>query len=134
MSQVYLGYLCLPDTTLKNALMKIACSVECSQRTTGSDVFEVENDYITSEDISWSNCIGIKTDGAAVFTGHKKDFQDEVRQIARHVNFIHCIIHREGLASRDLQPQLHTVLEETVKVVNSVKARPLNSRLFALFC
>jgi hypothetical protein len=68
-----------------------------------------------------------------VFTGHKTGFQAEVRLLAPHVNFIRCIIHREALASRGLQPQLH-VLQEVVKVVNFVKACPLNSRLFAVFC
>jgi hypothetical protein len=73
-------------------------------------------------------------DGAAALTGHKKGFQAEVRQVAPHVNFIHCIIHREALESPDLQPHSHTVLQEAVKVVNSMKARPLNSRLFAVLC
>jgi hypothetical protein len=50
------------------------------------------------------------------------------------VNFIHSIIHREALASRDLEPKLHSVLHEAVKVVNFVKARPLNSLLFAVLC
>jgi hypothetical protein len=50
------------------------------------------------------------------------------------VNFIHCIIHREALALCDLEPKLHSVLQEAVKVVNSVKARPLNSCLFAVLC
>jgi hypothetical protein len=44
----------------------------------------------TSEDISWSNCIGIYTDGTASLTGHKKGFQAEVRQVDPHVNFINC--------------------------------------------
>jgi hypothetical protein len=52
------------------------------------------NDYLTAEDISWANCVGICTDGAAAFTGHKKGFQAEVQQIGPHVNFIYCIIHR----------------------------------------
>jgi hypothetical protein len=56
------------------------------------------NDYITSEDISWPNCVGICTVGAAA--GPKKGVQAEVRQVAPHVNFIHCVIHREALASR----------------------------------
>jgi hypothetical protein len=50
------------------------------------------------------------------------------------VNFINCIIYREALESRDLEPKLHSVLQEAVKVVNFVKARPLNSRLFAVLC
>jgi hypothetical protein len=90
------------------------------------------NDCFTAEDISWANCVGICTDGAAALTEHKKGFQAEVQETGPHVNFIHCIINRETLASRDLEPKLHSVLQEAVQVVNFVKARPLNSRLFAV--
>jgi hypothetical protein len=48
------------------------------------------------------------------------------------VNF--CIIHKEALASRDVEPKLHSVLQEAVKVVNFVKARQFNSRLLAVLC
>jgi hypothetical protein len=68
-----------------------------SERCTGSDIFKVVNDYFTAEDISWANCVGICTDGAAALTGYKKGFQTEVQQIGSHVNFIHCIIHRDAL-------------------------------------
>jgi hypothetical protein len=104
------------------------------ERCTESDIFKEVNDYFTAEVISWANCFGICTDGAAALTGHKKGFQAEVQQIGPHVNFIHCIIHREALASRDLEPELHSVLQEAVEVVNFVKAHPLNSRLFAVLC
>jgi hypothetical protein len=67
-------------------------------------------------------------------TGHKKGFQAEVREVARHANFIHCIIHREALASRDLHQQKHTLLQEAVKVVKFVKPRPLKCRLFTSLC
>jgi hypothetical protein len=49
-----------------------------SERCTGSDIFKVVDDYYTAEDISWANCVGICTDGAAALTGHKKGFQAEV--------------------------------------------------------
>jgi hypothetical protein len=45
-----------------------------------------------------------------------------------------CIIHREALASRDLEPELHSVLQEAVKVVNFAKTRQLNTCLFAVLC
>jgi hypothetical protein len=66
--------------------------------------------------------------------GYKKSFQSEVQTIGPHVNFIYCIIHKEALASRDLEPKLHSVLQGAVKVVNFVKVHPLNSLLFAVFC
>jgi hypothetical protein len=43
-------------------------------------------------------------------------------------------MHREALASHDLEPKLHSVLQEAMKVVNFVKPRTLNSRLFAVLC
>jgi hypothetical protein len=97
-------------------------------------MFKAVNECIISEGVSWSNYIGICMDGAAAFIGHKKGFQAEVRQVAPHVNFIHCIIHKEASTSRYLHPQSHTVLQEAVKVVNFLKARSLCSRLFAALC
>jgi hypothetical protein len=103
-----------------------------SERYTGSNIFKAVNDYFTAEDISWANCVGICTDRAAALTGHKKGFHAEVQQIGPHVNFMHCIIHREALTSHDLEPKLHSVLQKVVKVMNFVKVHPLNSHLFAI--
>jgi hypothetical protein len=76
----------------------------------------------TSKDISWSYFIFNCTDGAAALPGHKKGFQAEV---ASHINFIHYINHRQVLASCDLQPQLHTALQEAVKAMTLAKTCPL---------
>jgi hypothetical protein len=48
-----------------------------SERCTGNDIFKAVNDCFTAEDISWANCVGICTDGAAALTGQKKGFQVE---------------------------------------------------------
>jgi hypothetical protein len=82
-----------------------------SERCTGNGINKAVNDYFTAEDISWANCVGICTDGAAALIGHKKGFQADVRRIGPHVNFIHCIIHRQALVSRDLESKLHSVLK-----------------------
>jgi hypothetical protein len=41
----------------------------------------------------------------------------KARQVACHVNVIHCAIHSEESASRDLQPELRGVLQMAVKVL-----------------
>jgi hypothetical protein len=97
-------------------------------------VFKAVIDYITSEVISLSNFVGICADVAAPLKGHKKGFKAEVRQVAPHVNFIHCIIHTHALASRDLQSHMCTVLQGVVKFMSFVKTRPLNSCLFTVLC
>jgi hypothetical protein len=97
-------------------------------------MFKAAYDCITSAGISWPSYVGICTDRAEALTRHKKGFQAYVRQVAPDVNFIHCIIRRKASTSRDLQPQSHNVLQEAVNVVNFVRARPLNGRLFAALC
>jgi hypothetical protein len=53
------------------------------------------NVYVTSEDISWSDCVGLCMDRAAALTGHKRCFQTAAKKVAPHLNFTHCIIQRE---------------------------------------
>jgi hypothetical protein len=43
-------------------------------------------------------------------------------------------IHQEALAARKMPAILKTVLTEAVKVVNFIKSRALNSRLFSILC
>lgn len=67
-------------------------------------------------------------------TGLKTGFQAEVWQTSLHMNFAFCVIDREALASRDREPELFSVLEELVKIMNFIKTCPLNTRLFAVLC
>ena len=55
-------------------------------------------------------------------------------QIAPHINFVHCIIHRENLTSKIPDQQLKHVLDSAVKIVNYIKSRPLQTRLFTILC
>ena len=41
------------------------------------------------------------------------------------MKWTHCIIHREALASKRINPQLHDVLNCSIKVINFIKSRPL---------
>lgn len=101
---------------------------------TGEDIF-IKLDYkLKEEGLSWDECIGMCTDGAAAMVGKKKGLKARVLQVAPHVNFTHCIIHREALASKTLDPELKSVLETATKIVNYIKSRPVNTRLFAALC
>jgi hypothetical protein len=66
-------------------------------------------------------------------TGHNKGFKAEVQQTGPHVPSIHPVIHREAL-SLDHEHNLHSVQQEAVKIINFLKARPLNSCLFGVLC
>lgn len=103
-------------------------------RTTGEDIFSLVNSFFIDNNLSWTNCVGICTDGASAFTGTKKGFRARVSAVTNSVKFTHCMIHREALASKVLQPEVNKVLNDVISVVNFVKARALNSRLFSILC
>ena len=47
---------------------------------------------------------------------------------------IHCFLHQRALAVKWQPPNLVEVLEDVTKIVNFIKARPLNSRIFKVLC
>jgi hypothetical protein len=53
---------------------------------------------------------------------------------ATDVIYTHCIIHREALATKKIALELNKVLKEAVTVVNFIRSRVLNSRLFSKLC
>ena len=54
-----------------------------------------------------------------------------VRELVLIIIQIHCIIHREALASKDLGQSMSEVISLCVKVVNLIKNCPLQSQLFS---
>ena len=57
-----------------------------------------------------------------------------VQAVAPDATWVHCSIHREALAAKGMPESLKDVLDTTVKMVNFVKARPLNSNVFSTLC
>lgn len=87
---------------------------------TGEDIF-IKLDYkLKEEGLSWDECVDVCTDSAAAMVGKKKGLKARVLQVALYVNFTHCIIHREALASKTLDPDLKSVLETATKIVNYI--------------
>ena len=111
-------------------LMCVALFETC----TGEDIFSAVDTRLRNYELSWECCISICTDGAGAMVGKHKGFLARVSQIAPHINFTHCIIHRENLASKTLDQQLKCVLDSAVKIVNYIKSRPLQTRLFTILC
>ena len=47
---------------------------------------------------------------------------------------IYCFFDRHALPVKRMPPDLVEVLEDVIKIVNFIKARPLNFRIFKLLC
>uniref|UniRef100_K7GJF8 DUF4371 domain-containing protein n=1 Tax=Pelodiscus sinensis TaxID=13735 RepID=K7GJF8_PELSI len=100
---------------------------------TGEAIFDVLSHFTREHDINWSKCVGITIDGARAITGQYTGVVTQVKAVAPLTTFIRCSIHREVLAAKMPDDQ-RMVLDKSVKIVNFIKARPLNSRLFAALC
>lgn len=98
------------------------------------DVFEALDDFMKSNGINWNKCIGVCTDGAAAMTGRHSGVVQRIKAVAPRAVSTHCVLHRDALAARDMDPRLHEVLNNAVSIVNFVKARATNSRLFTALC
>uniref|UniRef100_H2L9V8 DUF4371 domain-containing protein n=1 Tax=Oryzias latipes TaxID=8090 RepID=H2L9V8_ORYLA len=98
---------------------------EMEGRTTGEDIFNVVNMFI-----SWKSCSRVCTDAAASMTG----LIARIKKENPDIKWTHCVIHREALASKKMSPVLHDVLNDSIKVLNFIRSRPLNARLFRSLC
>ena len=66
--------------------------------------------------------------------GARSGFAKLVRDLTPEATSVHCMIHRQALASRTLPLDLGSTLNAFIKMVNYVKRSALNTRLFSRFC
>lgn len=118
-----------------NLLEELLCSLNLPGRTTSSEIFETLNSYFCEHGIEWKKCIGICTDGAANMVGRLSGVVAKVKKVG-HPDILstHCILHREQLASKKMSPELNEVLSDVINIVNLIRHKALNSRLFEALC
>lgn len=98
------------------------------------DVMKIFSDFFEKEDLSWSKLIGVCTDGAPAMLGSKSGFATLVKKKNSYIKTIHCMIHREALASKTLPNNMRLILQKLIKMVNYIKKSALNTRVFRLLC
>lgn len=103
-------------------------------RVDGESLFGCLDNFMSSHQIPWSSCVGVCTDGAAACTGRRSGVATRIREVAPHAIWTHCFIHREALVAKEMSSDLHEVLSDCITMVNFIKGRPLNQRLFARLC
>ncbi|XP_031330321.1 zinc finger BED domain-containing protein 5-like [Photinus pyralis] len=103
-------------------------------RTTADEIFKKLSEFFAENGLDWMNCVGFCSDGARAMTGKFGGVATKVKSVADSCTFMHCNIHRQALAVKCMPEQFKHVLQETIKVVNFIKSRALNSRLFSKLC
>ena len=90
---------------------------------TGTDIFNVVDNFQQQEVINWENCVSLCTDCAPAMLGARQGFTARIRQINPSVQVVHGLLHLENLAAQHLSLDLSAVMKEVVGVVNFIKAR-----------
>ena len=67
-------------------------------------------------------------------TGKHSGAVARIREKVPNIIQTHCMIHREVLAAKHLGQSFCDILSSCIKIVNSTKARPLQSRMFSKLC
>ncbi|XP_075048007.1 zinc finger BED domain-containing protein 5-like [Mixophyes fleayi] len=99
----------------------------CKSITAGTkaqDLFQIIDTFMSENNLDWTKCFGVCTDGGRSMSGCYGGLQALIRSKAPDALWTHCIIHREVLASKQLSPPLNAVMESVLKVVNFIKTRP----------
>ena len=66
--------------------------------------------------------------------GARQGFSARMMEAHQQVIILYCLLHRENLASRRFSPELKVVIQEVIDVVNVIKSRSLNYRIFKKMC
>ena len=96
----------------------------------GIDVYQILNDFFTSNGLSWNMVSSMCTDGAPTMIGCKSGLRGLIKYDALHIAFTHCMLHRHARVSKTLLSPLADVLKNVVETVNFARSRALNHRIF----
>jgi len=102
--------------------------------TTGKDVYGKVDQFFIDNGLDWLNVNGICTDGAPSMLGCHSGFQTLVKRKSPEAIGIHCMIHRQVLATKAMPDVLKEIMQVITGSVNYIRANSLRSRLFEKLC
>ena len=105
-----------------------------AKNTTGEEIFKKVDFFFEEHQLERSNCVSVCADGAPAMMGSSKGFMSFVKRKNNNISVVHYLLHRENLAIKEVQENLAIVFKEVVSVVNYIKSRPFNTRLFRALC
>jgi hypothetical protein len=100
-----------------------------------TDILEIVNGFFSKQNFDWKKHVGsVCTDGAPAMLGNTSGFAALVKREAPQISVTHCFLHRHALATKTLPSFLKDILLFSIKVINSIRARALQHRLFKRLC
>ncbi|GBL82036.1 Zinc finger BED domain-containing protein 5 [Araneus ventricosus] len=93
-----------------------------TKRCTGEGIFNAIHGYFCENEIDWAKYCGVCTDGGKSVPGCYKGLRGRIKIVVPRVAWSHFCMHRQCLAAKPLPDSLKEVLNQSVKVVNFIKA------------
>ncbi|KAJ4922048.1 hypothetical protein JOQ06_021512 [Pogonophryne albipinna] len=118
------------DMTAKEELLTI---LPMKEHTRGEDIFRTFKNFVDKTKLPMSKLSSITTDGAPAMVGRCNGFIAKCREDDTFPDFLnyHCIIHQHALCAKMLN--MKEVMDVSLKVACSIRARPLQRRLFRAY-
>ncbi len=115
------------DATTKEDFLTL---LHLKERTRGEDIYNEFKKYVTENDIPIHKLVAITTDGAPAMLGVRSGFIALCRNDPDFPDFVnyHCVIHQQALAGKVVD--FSHVMTLVVKLINSIRAKALQRRLF----
>ncbi|XP_067122519.1 zinc finger BED domain-containing protein 5-like [Centruroides vittatus] len=129
----FVRYECDRDTSIKENVLFCKTVPGHATRQCLFDVFyEATRNYTN---IDWTKCIAVCSDDAKAITGKNSGLMKILRdRLIPRAEWTHCFLHRHALVTKNMPENLNQILCEAVKLVNFIKSRPLQNRLFTKLC
>jgi len=98
------------------------------------DIYKRFKEYLDVNGIPMKNVTSCAADGAPNMMGKKNGCLKLMKDENPEMTLVHCVIHKENLAAKNISPILNEVLNAVIKCINAIKASAKSERLFKLFC
>ena len=82
-----------------------------AKNTTGEQIFKKVDSSFKEHKLEWSDCVSFCADGAPSMMGCKKGFMSFVKKENKNISVVHCLLHRENLAAKEIQEDLARVFK-----------------------
>eukprot|EP00102_Acyrthosiphon_pisum_P010115 XP_008178283.1 PREDICTED: zinc finger BED domain-containing protein 5-like [Acyrthosiphon pisum] len=105
-----------------------------TEHTTGADICYAINSYFIEKRIMWSKRCDLSSNGGKSMSSCYSGLLTRVKAVSPLVKWTHCCIHRQALGSKPLPVDLKDILDDFCKIVNFIKSRHMNSRIFSALC
>ena len=114
-------YVCFVDFSDHNLVEELLFCKPFELGCRGIYLFNIINDFFSTNNLNWQNCISIWTDGAKAVSGSRSGLRSLIQKRAPVAMWMHCMIHREALVARELSPELGATVEISPKSLTSSK-------------